>query len=708
MWNSLIFVAFRPQKVIIPTMKKYILLLFTAFAMPFITSAQCTTTNATACQCKDPGQTDCDLLPDIQVGHPPFYDIGATYGVVEYSQTGHGVDNGRLKVSVSTPNPGFGPLEIRATDVFVCGTDTFVGSAPSICPDGITYPKIMINQRVYHKAGNTMTYYDRPAGTMTYHPTHSHMHVDNWGNYTLRTRDTTKVDPLQWPIIGFGTKLAFCVMDYGTCSGWLDHCLDTAGNSLNSNSDFPNYGLGGGSFNCSSNIQGISSGYMDIYWTTLDGMWIDIPPGTCNGDYWIVTEVDPNNFFLESDETNNVYAAPYTVTQQEPNPASQTTKLNIANSKLNLCQGESTILTADNSLMGASFLWSNGDTSQSITVNTPGIYSVDISTACGTGQSFTAEVNVYNQPAGPNTVNDTIPTPGTAVLNATGAGDIKWYDAAIGGNFLGTGNSFITPSINTTTTFYAETEEVHNGLSFQVGPADSSVATGTSSTTNQYLSFDVYNTFVLHSVKVYALSAGTRTIELSDNAGTVLQSAVVNVNAGMTIVDLDFLIDPGTGYRLSRTGGELFRNNDAAGLTFPYTIDNFCSITGTSQGTGYYYFFYDWSVQLPSSSCVSQRTPAVAFVSAPNSIADVNQLNTLKVFPNPTNGILNLTFNLQSSSDVVLDLIDATGRVVLSKTLSSTSDSYIEQFDLSHFTRGVYSVHVLSNDKNYYHKLILQ
>ena len=433
-------------------MKKLILLIVAAISLPFLAAAQCTTTNATGCQCKDPGQADCDLLPDIQIGHPPFYDLGATYGVVEYSQTGHGANDGRLLVSVSTPNPGFGPLEIHTTNVFVCGTDTFVGTPPSICPDNISYPKILINQRIYHKSGNTMTYYDRAAGTMTYHPTHSHMHVDNWGNYTLRTRDSTKANPLDWPLIGFGTKLAFCVMDYGTCAGWADHCLDTAGNSLNNNSDFPNYGLGGGSYSCSNAVQGISSGYIDIYWTTLDGMWIDIPPGTCNGDYWIVTEVDPNQNFLEADETNNVYAAPFRLTQQVPNPSTDVAKVNISNSMLNLCQGESTTLTADNSISGSSYLWSNGATTPSITVNTAGIYSLSFNSACGTGQSYSVEVNVYTPPAAPTAQNDTIPTPGSAILTATATGDINWYDAASGGTLIGTGNLFSTPSINTTTT----------------------------------------------------------------------------------------------------------------------------------------------------------------------------------------------------------------------------------------------------------------
>ena len=42
-------------------------------------------------------------------------------------------------------------------------------------------------------------------------------------------------------------------------------------------SDFPNYGLGGGSYGCSPVSQGISSGYSDIYGEYLDGMWLDIP-----------------------------------------------------------------------------------------------------------------------------------------------------------------------------------------------------------------------------------------------------------------------------------------------------------------------------------------------------------------------------------------------------------------------------------------------
>lgn len=46
---------------------------------------------------------------------------------------------------------------------------------------------------------------------------------------------------------------------------------------------------------------------------------------------------------------------------------------------------------------------------------------------------------------------------GSFTLTATSnAGTIKWYDAATGGNLLGTGNTYTTPSISTTTTYYVD------------------------------------------------------------------------------------------------------------------------------------------------------------------------------------------------------------------------------------------------------------
>ena len=102
------------------------LILITFFIMTFGWS-QCNVHDATDCECMEEGETDCDLLPDIQAS---WYGIlNYSGGPSEYPQTGAGENNGRLRISVSTPNTGYGPLTVRGVDdngfaYFLCDNDT--------------------------------------------------------------------------------------------------------------------------------------------------------------------------------------------------------------------------------------------------------------------------------------------------------------------------------------------------------------------------------------------------------------------------------------------------------------------------------------------------------------------------------------------------------------------------------------------------------
>ena len=302
-------------------------LLLTGFGA--LAQAPCTTTNAAGCGCRD-GSTDCDLLPDITISWRAIESYLG--GPQEFAQTGNGIDNGRLKITGSTPNIGYGSFTVRGTRWFVCGTDTFqyANGTPPPCPGG-ALPHQLLHQRVYHKTNGVMTYHDRFAGAMTYHPTHNHNHVDEWAIFTLRLRDSTKADPRQWPIVGTGAKVGFCLMDYYSCSDGnaAGHCRDNnvvyqQGTALGATSNFRNYGLGGGQYNCSPIEQGISSGYTDVYSKNLDGMWINVPADLCNGQYWIVMEVDPHNYFQEENELNNYTAIPTrSPSRRRPAPAAR-------------------------------------------------------------------------------------------------------------------------------------------------------------------------------------------------------------------------------------------------------------------------------------------------------------------------------------------------------------------------------------------------
>ncbi|MFM7301462.1 MAG: lysyl oxidase family protein, partial [Crocinitomicaceae bacterium] len=326
-------------------------------------TAQCTTTNATSCVCAD-GSLNCLLYPDITASWKGISNGGWT----EYPQSGAGTnyngqgpDDGRLRVTGSTPNIGHGSFTVRGQDAtgkraFICGTDTIFNVAATgtfTCPNGNPNPKQMLVQRVYKKDGNVMSYVDSWRGSMTYHSAHGHNHVDDWAVMTLRIA-TTDPNPLNWPIVGDGAKIGFCLMDYGQCgtttgSTYYGHCRDenTVYNQGNImlNNDFPNWNLGGGNYNCSVVEQGISSGWTDVYGKHLDGMWINVPPNTCNGDYYIVMEVDKNNYFLEEREDNNYTAVPVTLTMQQPVNSGALPKITASGSS-NLCSGSSMTLTA--------------------------------------------------------------------------------------------------------------------------------------------------------------------------------------------------------------------------------------------------------------------------------------------------------------------------------------------------------------------------
>jgi len=286
---------------------------------------------------------------------------------------------------------------------------------------------------------------------------------------------------------------------------------------------------------------------------------------------------------------------------------------------LTSCTG--TINFMDQSTNGPnSWSWSFGDGNTSTLQNPPhtytanGTYTVVLTSSNANGSDINTKTNyiVINMPTSPSTTGDAICENNTASLSATGTNIINWYDAATNGNLITTGNSFTTPTLTSSTTYYVE-EEVPAAIQY-VGPTDNSIGSGGYFTGDQHLIFDCTTPFVLKSVWVDANGASSRTIELRDNVGTIIQSITVNVPDGQSRVVLNFDVPIGTNYQLGTLTGSspnLFRND--SGPSFPYDIAGLVSITSSSAGGAYYYHFYDWEVQ--EYNCISARTPVTATVS---------------------------------------------------------------------------------------------
>jgi len=319
------------------------------------------------------------------------------------------------------------------------------------------------------------------------------------------------------------------------------------------------------------------------------------------------------------------------------------------------CNGK--IKFTDLSLYGVtSWLWDfgDGDTSNQQHplhyYSSNGVYTVKLISANAIGSDTVTKFNIVNinkpfDPIKPNDVENCGASSFT--LTATGNGKIKWFDSLNSSFPFDTGFTITTPIYQSSTTIYVEAQE--DGQNIFGGKTNNSGGGGYFNNTNiHYLVFDCLQATFLKSVKVYAASAGNRTITLRSSSGSVLASKTVNIPSGESRVNLNFYIPVQNNLQLEGPANpNLYRNN--AGTNYPYTIGNSIKITkssATQNPTGYYYFFYDWEIE--GEKCTSNRLPVNIFINYDKPIPSfTNIFNNLTVsFNNTTiNGGLNFLWD---------------------------------------------------------------
>ena len=217
---------------------------------------------------------------------------------------------------------------------------------------------------------------------------------------------------------------------------------------------------------------------------------------------------------------------------------------------------------------------------------------------------------------------------GTVVLGAAGnAGStLNWYQVPTGGVKLGTGTSFTTPVITSSTSFYVAAAAGGSGSTFSVGPTSTAIGSNGAQALEYYLTFDVTaNNMTMEGVYVYPGAAGTVKFYIAANDGLVLYNISWPVTASdinvKTYIPVNFTIPFGSNYRIGYSvaagGVSMYRNS--GGAVYPYTLPGIVSITGNSfvGYPTYYYYFYDWKVR---SGCESTRTAVMANVTPGPSI----------------------------------------------------------------------------------------
>ncbi len=377
------------------------------------------------------------------------------------------------------------------------------------------------------------------------------------------------------------------------------------------------------------------------------------------------------------------------ITQEEPVIEAQ--------GDLTFCQGGEVILTSTPAM---TYSWSNGANTPSIVVSESGDYTVNVEGACSGIQygSNTIHVEVLNNVA-PVASDVTIGEAGNTTLYATGS-NLTWYNAEVGGEALGTGEFFNTPMITENTTFWVSSQTVYGGGIEAGGKLDNTGSGGLPATGGR-LFFEITDACTLVQVKAYVPEEGVdgnRTVELYDNGGNLLNSAVVYCAIGENILTLNFDLVPGN-YQIGCAENNLFRNS--SGVTYPYAIGEVGNINNSTFGASYYYYFYNWQVQMPSVTCESDRVPVNVNIV---SVSELTNPLQISAYPNPAKDVLQVTSGAPIAN-ASIQIVDMLGKVVYNKQVNGL---VAEPIDVSVFAAGAYQLIISDGNQSSKLDLLIQ
>lgn len=374
-----------------------------------------------------------------------------------------------------------------------------------------------------------------------------------------------------------------------------------------------------------------------------------------------------------------------------PVPVEPTPVISVSGSET-ICIGDEVILTSSDD----DNLWSTGETTASIVVNSSGMYTVTAAGICADAVSDAVEITVHEPPL-PITSDVPLNGPGVATLEAMGD-SINWYDDANASNQVGSGNSWDTPFLNSGQSYWCTNVVTYGDPAIQGGNPDRTNPGAYHTNGNFWSVFDAYEPFTINSVMVYANGAGNRVIGLVDmgNNSTVVQGTF-NIPDGQQRVDLGFEVPgPGEyGLRIMTGDPQLWRDGNGSNPAYPFAIGSYGEITGatTTDPGAYYYFFYDWEVQGPSITCESE--PVEVIVSMTVGLEESTEGGT-NVYPIPANDLV--TFDLSAVKDpngMNIQILDITGKLL--HTLPVLSGR--EQLTISTWADGVYIYQLMEGEQ---------
>lgn len=347
---------------------------------------------------------------------------------------------------------------------------------------------------------------------------------------------------------------------------------------------------------------------------------------------------------------------------------------------VNLCQGETATLSV---LKCFSYLWSTGETTQTIVVHHAGNYSVKVEYMNGT--SATSSINVSGKQ--PNSV----PICYVSVDSLSQNNIIRWDKSN-----LSVVDSFIVYREITTDNYRPV-----GAVSFK----EASIFTDTvrtkyfPNTGNPNAGTYRYKLQVRDTCGNYSvLSAYHNTIYMNNNNGTFSWIKLYNIEGASNPVNAYVLM------RDDNSDGNWHAINSVTGTQYTVTDPAYSNFKNTAR----WRVETLWGIGCGQATKVKGSTPTYTSISRSNArngiIANIpvtTAQNGLKIYPNPSKGKFMIEMKEETNSTV--KIFSILGELIYEqKSVNKT-----QSFDLSGYSANIYLVQVQCGDKVYKQKLVL-
>lgn len=343
-----------------------------------------------------------------------------------------------------------------------------------------------------------------------------------------------------------------------------------------------------------------------------------------------------------------------------------------------------------------SYSWSNGTNGASISNVSAGSYVVTITDASSC--SATSAATISNSGAPTVSLTTTQPvcfgSANGAVITSVNGGSTPYSYAWNTGSTTASLNNIGAGTYIVTVTDASQCQAVQSVVLANPTQVDGVVNVNNASCGNTNGTASV-NGVGGNGVYVYAWSNGST------------QSTIAGLGAGSYAVT----ITDGNGCSVVKTatvgGGSALTLNVTG--TNPTQGNNGSATATVSTGTAPY--LYNWSngsstitIQNLSAGTytvtvtdANNCTTTGSITLVPTSIKEVSGMAQVRVYPNPTNALLNISVEVANAQDINVEIFNSIGQQMISKQYGNQT-KLIETLDISAFAQGVYMVRIKANE----------